>query len=485
MVALNTRNLGWAELIRLDEIIPLIIVLRTRCSSATLTQLLPDTTISISAHVTASLADSSATNSTAPKAKYTLNTNRIAVGDQSNIGRWTQDGRQICAWRTDLHLRHPECLLHRPVVQFVASASYQPPQTAPGESKSKHDSEYLTSGVALPANLLAQLTTGPDYADKDVRLPSDRIEKLVPRSRLDQHELPPIRASSALYPIMTLLNIQTQRTACGHNQMLSVEVDISSRLECQVSFDSSICQVAGVVLDPLGDASVLPRESVVGNKHTLLYRLEHGAPAAQVTINATAVSGTTTSILRLSRDEYFESGTVQTQARRTLHWKVTDGPAAAVEEKESDDHRLTFTISLPTTIQMGTPFSLIVLVVNESKQSRTLRLHPLLETEAAAPPPNESSSAARSVNAPMIQDERGLRDLLVARPSSGGPLATVCLDTETVVSQLEPGTCHEARLRFICFQAGTMVIQGLCVTDEQSHEMVTIDNLPQAECTEA
>ena len=307
-------------------------------------------------------------------------------------------------------LERPRNRIQHPSLLFIGSATLNPSEASRPVDP---EDDYLPSLVPASTNMLQSLAGGKSISHKDPFLPASRLLRVVPTAysedpvyNIQQQHGHPFRvvpAASARIRYSRLSSYTGVPTTVA-----SLDFEVTPFLSCEVSFDKAALSLSEGTLESMSDIPGLtlpltcrPRDDV-----TLVYKLtpEYGPetnPSSTAMMSVLDIS--LSAVVLLSED---------CQPRISMEWKTNvdfsialnptfGGPSTALQRTNRPtslsvsgqsatatatrsslreraysvtDVGVTISFSGPTRVQVGSPFSWGVFIVNRSSIPRKFAL---------------------------------------------------------------------------------------------------------------
>lgn len=310
---------------------------------------------------------------------------------------------------SDLYTERPRNRIQHPSLLFIGSASLNPSETRRPEDP---EDDYLPALVPASTNMLQPLSGDKALTQKEPFLPASRLLRVVPTTynedpiyNIQQHHGHPFRvvpAASARIRYSRLNSYTGQPTTVA-----SLDFEVTPFLNCEVSFDKADLQISEGSIESLSALPGLtlpltcrPRDDV-----TLVYKLtpEYGPetnPSSTAMISILDI--TLGAVIHLSDDCHPRiamqwrtnvdfsmalnptfGGPSQALQRnnRPASLSVSGQPGAAPNRSSLreraysvTDGGVTISFSGPVRVQVGSPFSWDVFIVNRSNAPRKFAL---------------------------------------------------------------------------------------------------------------
>lgn len=383
---------------------------------------------------------------------------------------------------TELRLRHPERQMYRPAAQITCSM-FIPWHN--DEIQSQATEDYMASGVPLPENLLQGLQNSPAFAATNIQLPANRIQKVVPRSKIAAPEIRPIRGISRQIAIVPAIAVRLARSMIGHQTLISLEIEALKWSNLGVVLEEVTENRMHEKHGPLHNVK-LPQNMAVADKTTVIFRLD-SANHTELHINARALlSDECSPRLSIQRSVFPGPHTGQpSRVNLTRHWQRPTSQVSRPTSMAIPDKGMTFSLSAPSRVNAGDTFKLDILVVNRSVKKRRLAILAVTEShktsstakrfskQQSLPASNETTDIARP-----IVDENILYRAQNGQSRHATQAEIVGLTADAKVGPLAPGACHDVQLEFLALSSGVVGLEALTILDLDSRETVHITELP-------
>lgn len=388
----------------------------------------------------------------------------------------------------DLHLHLPEQQLHRPVLHFTASASFR---TGGTQIKYDPDDEYMSSAVPNTENLIQTLQGSPDFTGVDITLPAARIQKVIPRSATAMEETRPIRGISKQFPIAPALVIRTNISRVTDASLVSLDVEISRWVNCDVRIEKVTGWSLDIEVSPLA-STVLPTTVRSGDRTSFVFRqdiikadgLQTSADKTlQLHVEAQAfVNETCRPRLHLIRNTSPQLSPVHQHGRSIKHWQHQRQSMQPVRPTSmmTPGSSMVFTFHGPDHIDEGSAFHIDVFVINCGSKKRRLALVAVPQRQRlSSPSPHRQGQSTAQMD--KVKAQAVITDSIMTKTGgSSKPYAEiVSLSADVKIGPLLPGACHNTSLDFLALSTGVVGLESVSVVDVDTKETVHVVELPE------
>ncbi|KAK3067266.1 hypothetical protein LTR53_015965 [Teratosphaeriaceae sp. CCFEE 6253] len=474
-----------------DEKTGITLILRTAADAAKVRDILPSLEIVLAAHVTDAVQQGTASAS----GKKDLSTKTFPAADGAEV---VVGGDQTYViWRLALDRARPMTRLQKPAIYFTANLSiHDPPSTA----ADRLENDYLTPFQPLSRNVLDSLNVAPDFKDKEVYLPEDRLTKVTPKPVRKEDTVRPIRgATKRAFPTMPALYTRIRYDAMQDTIIASLHLEASQAIKGQVSveevtFKLPVLQSAaedpvvedearrGVARSDAAKARVqclteplLPLKLSAGDESVLLYSLPRGADSAGsnalLRIRATAELEEEGAPVGLDISWQSLIEPPQPKAQPVHAWsppsiasldKRTPGQPAAYSASASAPPKpqnggdgVTFFFTAPATTSKYDDFLLSIKCINRSTKTRSFVVLPI-----------QKKPSARA-----------------GEPSF--PAGTFCHTPRVRISSVPPGADYDTAMELRAMGTGVLRLGTLRIEDQETRQTVDVVDLPDIVAFEA
>ena len=474
----------------------MFITLKTSSRGETLERLLQHLDLHVVAHASSAAppptTDANIGNSgNNTPTKAILDSRTVSAADAPVISQETTDDNVTSViWRVELHLRHLDQQLSRPIVYFTASATLR---NDASDVASNSSDQYLTSGSPLPENLLRSLHDSPAFADTDIRLPASRIQKVTPRSSAMSTDVRPLRASSKQFAVVSALTIKRQALRIADSSLVSLDLEVAQRMKCDFHLEDVRGRVHDTTLESISPKP-FARTMKPGDRTNFVFRLPtrsndqthdlstDAAAIAQMVITGHALlSDSCRPRLRIHMDINAQSLSVRDTQSPVRYWQrqssqVSSRPTSVA----APDQGLTFTFNGPLRVNEGETLYIDVFVVNRSIKKRFMALVAIPRSYKSNPlrqrqPANHEVDPNSKVSA--VVDDRTVTKLQNGNRTFYASF--VALSADVKIGPLVPGACHNTQLEFLVLSPGRVTFETLNVVDIETRETVCIADLPE------
>ncbi|KAJ5160383.1 uncharacterized protein N7482_007387 [Penicillium canariense] len=425
-------------------------------------------------------------------------------------------------WNMETFLKRPRTRIQNPSLLFIASASLNPSET--GRQEDPED-DYLPPLVPASTNMLQPLSGDKALVHKEPFLPASRLLRVVPTTydedpiyNIQQQHGHPFRvvpAASARIRYSRLNSYSGLPTTVA-----SLDFEVTPFLTCEVSFDRADMDLSEGTIEPLSDVPGLtlpltcrPRDDV-----TLVYKLtpEYGPetnPSSTAMMSLLDIS--LGAVILLSDD---------CKPRISMQWRTNvdfslalnptfGGPSPALQRSNRPtslsmpqghsqagptptnrsslreraysvtDVGVTISFSGPSRVQVGSPFSWDVFIVNRSNIPRKFALIAIPRRKRVDPRghmarPSSSSISSRKQDhvAEAVTDDNIVHAM--QKSVAGQEAELISLSTDIRVGPLLPGTCHSTELKLLPLATGSLHLEAVRLVDVNTNETTDIRDLP-------
>ncbi|CEJ58973.1 hypothetical protein PMG11_07611 [Penicillium brasilianum] len=425
-------------------------------------------------------------------------------------------------WSMETFLKRPRNRISNPSLLFIASASLNP-----SESNRQEDPEddYLPPLVPASTNMFQSLSGDKALAHKEPFLPASRLLRVIPTTyqedpiyNIQQQHGHPFRvvpAASARIRYSRLNSYSGLPTTVA-----SLDFEVTPFLTCAVCFDKADVKLSEGTLEPLSAVQGLelpitcrPRDDV-----TLMYKLtpEYGPetnPSSTAMMSMLDIS--LSAVIVLSEE---------CKPRITMQWRTNvdfslplnptfGGPSQALQRSNRPtslsmpqgqsqigslpnnrpslreraysvtDVGVTISFSGPCRVQVGSPFSWDVFIVNRSNMPRKFALIAIPRRKRVDPrghmarPSSSSISSRKEAHvAEAVTDDNIVHAM--QKSVTGQEAELISLSTDIRVGPLLPGTCHSTELKLLPLATGPLHLEAVRLVDVNTNETTDIRDLP-------
>ncbi|KAJ5587718.1 uncharacterized protein N7459_003483 [Penicillium hispanicum] len=426
-------------------------------------------------------------------------------------------------WNIETFLRRPRNRIQHPALLFMASASLNPSEACRPEDP---EDDYLPSLVPASMNMLQPLSGDKSLAHKDPFLPASRLLRVVPTTsnedpiyNIQQHHGNPFRvvtAASARIRYSRLNSYSGLPTTVA-----SLDFEVTPFLSSEVSFDKANLHLSDGTIESLSDIPGLslpltcrPRDDV-----TLVYKLtpEYGPETNPSTTAVMSVLEISLGAVILLADDC--------KPRISMEWRTNvdfslalnptfGGPSPALQRNNRPtslsmplghssqqstatanrsslreraysvtDIGVTISFSGPSRVQVGSPFSWGVFIVNRSVIPRKFALIAIPRRKRVDPRghvarPSSSSISSRKEDhvAEAVTDDNIVHAM--QKSVAGQEAELISLSTDIRVGPLLPGTCHSTEIKLLPLATGPLHLDAVRLVDVNTNETTDIRDLP-------
>ncbi|KAJ5107526.1 hypothetical protein N7456_004201 [Penicillium angulare] len=422
-------------------------------------------------------------------------------------------------WNIESFLKRPRNRIQHPSLLFIGSATLNPSESCRPVDP---EDDYLPPLVPASTNMLQSLAGDRSLAHKDPFLPASRLLRVVPTAysedpiyNIQQQHGHPFRvvpAASARIRYSRLSSYTGIPTTVA-----SLDFEVTPFLNCEVSFDKATLSISEGTLESMSNTPGLslplkcrPRDDV-----TLVYKLtpEYGPetnPSSTAMMSVLDIS--LSAVILLSDD---------CQPRISMEWKTNvdfsmalnptfGGPSTALQRTNRPtslsvsgqspaatatrsslreraysvtDVGVTISFSGPVSVQVGTPFSWGVFIVNRSNMPRKFALIVIprrkrLDPRGHVARPSSASISSRKEDqvAEAVTDDNIVHAM--QKSSVGQEAELISLSTDIRVGPLLPGTCHSTEIKLLPLATGPLHLEAVRLVDVNTNETTDIRDLP-------
>ncbi|KAJ5893950.1 hypothetical protein N7495_005641 [Penicillium taxi] len=511
------------SLLFFDEFLPVRIVLRlSNCSGAILKQYLPRLEIRLDVFVV-DPAEPVADHSTPSREAVfsgVVDTNEEPLVVINEFEGDEGSGNHVyIIWNIESFLKRPRNRIQQPSLLFLASVSLNPSEGCRPEDI---EDAYLPPLIPASTNMLQSLSGDKFFSNREPFLPASRLLRVVPTTYTEDpiyniqqqhgHPFRVVPAASARIRYSRLNSYSGLPTTVA-----SLDFEVTPFLNCTVSFDKANFQVSTGTIEPLSDVPGLqlplicrPRDDV-----TLVYKItpEYGPETNSSSTAIMSVLDISLAATLLLADDCHPRIVMEwktnidfsmalnptfggpSQALQRLNRpmnlpmlssNIGDGQATRSSLRERaysvTDVGVTISFSGPVRVQVGTPFSWDVFIVNRSKVPRKFALIAIprrkqVDSRGHVSRPSTSSIASRKDwVAEAVTDD----NVVHARQKSvaGQEAELISLSTDIRVGPLLPGICHSTELKLLPLATGSLHLEAVRLVDVTTNETTDIRDLP-------
>ncbi|CAL5871071.1 uncharacterized protein PFLUO_LOCUS5317 [Penicillium psychrofluorescens] len=523
------------SLLFFDENLPVRIVLRLAdCSDTVLKHFLPRLDVRLDVFAT-DPAESVAEN---PTPTRDLIFSGLVSGEEDPLVVFNEfefegdegSGNHVyLVWNIDAFLKRPRIRIQNPSLFFAASATLNPSDASLQDGP---EDEYIPPLVPASTNIFQSLSGDKSFPQKEPFLPASRLLRVVPTTanedpifniqQQNSHQIRVVPAASARIRY-SRLNAYTGVPTTIAN----VDFEVTPFLNSEVLLDKADIRLSEGTIESLSDIPGLslpltcrPRDDV-----TFVYKLtpEYGPetnPSSTAMVSTLDIS--LGAVIHLSDD---------CQPRISMDWKTNvdfsmalnptfGGPSPALQRPHRPtslpmtpgnlnhpnqaaltapgnpnrsslreraysvtDVGVTISFSGPSRVQVGSPFSWDVFVVNRSSVPRKFALIAIPRRKRVDPRghvarPSSSSLSNRKEDqvAEAVTDENIVHAM--QKNVAGQEVELISLSTDIRIGPLLPGTCHSTELTLFPLAMGTLQLEAVRLIDVNTNETTDIRDLP-------
>jgi len=427
--------------------------------------------------------------SAADIAKHPLDSNELVCDSwAAEVYASPDESESSVVLQTELRLSHPERQMYRPAVQITCSL-FIPRHS--GYTHAQATEDYMASGVPLPENLLQGLQNSPAFAETNIQLPANRIQKVVPRSKVAAPEIRPVRAISRQIAVVPAIAVRLARSTIDHQTLVSLEIEVLKWSNRGMVLEEVTESKRYEKHRPLHDIK-LPQNMAVADKTTVIFRLD-STKYMELHVNARALlSDDCSPRLSIQRSIFPQPLTGQpSRVSLTRHWQRPTSQVSRPTSMAIPDKGMTFSLSAPSRVDAGETFKLDILVVNRSVKKRRLAILAVTESHKASSTAKRFSKhssqpawdGASNIARPIV-DENTLYKAQNGQSRHATRAEIVSLTADAKVGPLAPGACHDVQLEFLALSSGVVGLEALTILDLDSRETVHITELPDVVAVE-
>ncbi|KAJ5698540.1 hypothetical protein N7462_000545 [Penicillium macrosclerotiorum] len=424
-------------------------------------------------------------------------------------------------WNLDTFLRRPRNRIQHPSLLFIASASLSPSETCLPE---ENEDDYLPALVPASTNMLQALSGDKSLTQKEPFLPASRLLRVVPTTSTEDpiyniqqqhgHPFRVVPAASARIRYSRLSSYTGLPTTIA-----SLDFEVTPFLNSEVSFDKAELHLSDGTIESMSDVPGLslpltcrPRDDV-----TLVYKL---TPDYGPETNPSTTAMISTLDISLGAVILLDD---TCQPRISMQWKTnvdfsmalnptfgSPSPALQRTNRPSSlsvgqsgrpgtapnirsslreraysitDVGVTISFSGPVRVQVGSPFSWDVFIVNRSNIPRKFALIAIPRRKRVDPRghmarPSSSSISSRKEDqvAEAVTDDNIVHAM--QKSVAGQDAELISLSTDIRVGPLLPGTCHSTELKLLPLATGPLHLEAVRLVDVNTNETTDIRDLP-------
>lgn len=407
------------------------------------------------------------------------------------------DGQTYIIWKPILHITRPRVRLQRPAVYFASTLNLT--STALNASRSDQG-DILPSFEPLSANVLEALQFDPALSGSGVRLPEDRITKVLPASATAREDIKPIKGSTKrAFPLVPSLYSRIRCSTVQNAVVASLHLETSHLMNGSISVQDVCLDIAEAEVRRVTSTrdwqSLTACDEVVS-----LYKLTpkgrtptNTSSPVTVSIEASLKIDQSSSVkLKISWQAQIDLS--KARAKPLYKWSgpLSGGPQQApsrrsiqaqrpsTSDAEQRGHKggtgIVFNFTARSTVSKGSDFSLDVHCVNRS--SRTHRfalvvLHPRRNHTTSHERGSDTATGlvANIFNAPSLEH--------VKVPH------VLDLNPDVRIGPLPPGAIFETQLKFRAMVLGPLDLGTIRVVDLDTRQTVDVRELPNVMALES
>ncbi|KAJ5091875.1 hypothetical protein NUU61_006745 [Penicillium alfredii] len=432
---------------------------------------------------------------------------------------------ELCADKscTDYSEGRPRNRIQHPSLLFIASASLNPSEGRPQEES---EDEYLPPLIPASTNILQPLSGDKSLTQREPFLPASRLLRVVPTTYSEDpiynvqqqhgHPFRVVPAASARIRYSRLNSYSGLPTTIA-----SLDFEVTPFLNCEVSFDKADLHLSDGTMEPLSDIPglILPLTCRPRDDVTLVYKLtpEYGPetnPSSTAMISTLDISLGAVILLsdnckpRVSMEwrtnvdfsmalnpTFGGPSQALQRSNRPTSLPMTPGqstqPGSATANRSSlreraysvTDVGVTISFSGPLRVEVGSPFSWDVFIVNRSSVPRKFVLIAIPRRKRVDPRghvarPSSSSISSRKDDhvAEAVTDDNIVHAM--QKSVAGQEAELVSLSTDIRVGPLLPGTCHSTEITLLPLATGPLHLEAVRLVDVNTNETTDIRDLP-------
>ncbi|KAJ5630831.1 uncharacterized protein N7484_010931 [Penicillium longicatenatum] len=507
-----------------DESLPVRIVLRlSDCTEAILKHYLPRLEVRLDVFAV-DPAEAVAENPTPTREAIfsgvvELDEEPLVVFNEFESEDGTAGNHVYLIWSIESFLKRPRNRIHQPSLLFIGSATLN---TSDGCRADDPEDNYLPPLVPASTNMFQPLAGDKSLAHKDPFLPASRLLRVVPTAysedpiyNIQQQHGHPFRvvpAASARIRYSRLSSYTGVPTTVA-----SLDFEVTPFLNCEVLFDKAELKLSEGAIESMSDIPGLtlpltcrPRDDV-----TLVYKLtpEYGPetnPSSTAVVSVLEIS--LGAVILLSED---------CQPRISMEWKTNvdfslalnptfGGPSTALQRTNRPtslsvsgqplvasasrsslreraysvtDVGVTISFTGPVRVQVGSPFSWGVFIVNRSNVPRKFALIVIPRRKRVDPRGHVARPSSASISskkedqvAEAVTDDNIVHAM--QKSVVGQEAELISLSTDIRVGPLLPGTCHSTEIKLLPLATGPLHLEAVRLVDVNTNETTDIRDLP-------
>lgn len=426
-------------------------------------------------------------------------------------------------WNIETFLKRPRNRIQNPSLLFMASASLNPAEA--GRQEDPED-DYLPPLVPASTNMLQPLAGDKSLTHREPFLPASRLLRVVPTTSTEDpiyniqqqhgHPFRVVPAASARVRYSRLNNYTGLPTTIA-----SLDFEVTPYVNSEVVFDKADLQLSEGTLESLSDTPGLslpltcrPRDDV-----TLVYKLtpEYGPESnGSSTVMMSILDISLEAQILLAEDckprismqwrtnvdfsvalnPTFggPSQALQRNNRPTslsMHANSSSRPSTATANRSSlreraysvTDIGVTISFSGPVSVEVGSPFSWSVFIVNRSNAPRKFALIAVPRRKRVDPRGHKARPSSASISsrkedrvAEAVTDDNIVHAM--QKSVAGQEAELISLSTDIRVGPLLPGTCHATEIKLLPLATGSLSLEAVRLVDVNTNETTDIRDLP-------
>ncbi|KAJ5098909.1 hypothetical protein N7532_005910 [Penicillium argentinense] len=511
----------------IDEHLPVRIVLRlSDCTDTTLKHYLPRLEVKLDVFAIDS-AENVAENPTPTReAIYSgfVNTEEEPLVIFNEFEGSEGTGNHVyLIWNIETFLKRPRTRIQSPSLLFMASASLTPAE--PGRQEDPED-DYLPPLVPASTNMFQPLSGDKLLTQREPFLPASRLLRLVPTTQNEDpiyniqqqhgHSFRVVPAASARIRYSRLNNYTGLPTTIA-----SLDFEVTPYVSSDVVFDKADLHLSEGALESLSNIPglILPLTCRPRDDVTLAYKLtpEYGPETnGSSTVMLSTLDISLEAQIMVSDD---------CKPRILMQWRTNvdfsmalnptfGGPSPALQRSNRPtslsmpqghssrpstgtanrsslreraysvtDVGVTISFSGPVRVEVGSPFSWSVFIVNRSNVPRKFALIAIprrkrLDPRGHTARPSSASISSRKEDgvAEAVTDDNIVHAM--QKSVSGQEAELISLSTDIRVGPLLPGTCHATEIKLLPLATGPLHLEAVRLVDVNTNETTDIRDLP-------
>ncbi|TID21821.1 hypothetical protein E6O75_ATG05216 [Venturia nashicola] len=410
-------------------------------------------------------------------------------------------------WKTSVPLGRPKNKINKLSVYFTPSASLKP---AAAVHREFADDEYLPCEIPQPINLLQPFANDPALGGLKPSLSAPGISRSAHVATVSKALLRPLRSGprrlfrAAPAFLWRVRFTKSPASSEPNVTIASLDLEITSFAGSNVSINKMDLSISPGHAEPLGPR--LPLTSQPGDQITLLYRLRpSGADSTSMidqsyflALNAAAgvlISSTCTPQIQIDWTTPVDLPSSRSNSRAGSSKPPSKplGPdSLPIADQTSPSiassvnaNGVSFTISGPPKVEVGSVFKWNLFAVNRSDQVHRFAVlampkHRHMDRRHSTNELNPSFKMTTEANKDGIA-EAVLDDNVICtlqRNAAQEPTELICLSPDVRIGPLAPAACFTTELKFVALASGVLYLDSLRVVDLNTQDTTDIRELP-------